>query len=378
MKQQAPFQNPDLALPNERSLCLDIGSRYISAGFACEDTPRIRFSTVLSSEGLIGNDCTDPDNKTDIPFGSLSWPVQKGEIVDWDKMDKIWNHIWNHPKLDTASDLQPLLVSEVAGNPKENRKQLAEILFEKYSVPDLFFCMQPVLAMYSTGKTSGLVLDIGHHLIQSVPMYEGFALDHAILRHEMGGLDITLALRAHLIEEAQKSNRTLSIPTQTAKGFRFIELIKEDMGAVPMDYRKAQYADDKEYILPDRTRIQIGTERFLCGEALFTPSLIQKDSLGIHEIIFSSYDKCDNHVQKLIEQNIVLSGGSSKFDGITSRLEKELNQLISSEQAIIIDAPRERHIASWVGASILASLPTFEHMLVSKQKYEEDPDSIDI
>ena len=68
---------------------------------------------------------------------------------------------------------------------------MAEIMFEKYKVAGLYFSLQPVLSLYAQGRTTGLVLDVGHHLMQAVPVYEGFALNHAIHRSHFGGADLT-------------------------------------------------------------------------------------------------------------------------------------------------------------------------------------------
>ena len=72
---------------------------------------------------------------------------------------------------------------------------MAEIFFESFNVPALYVSVQAVLSLYSSGRTTGVVLDIGDGVAHSVPIYEGFALPHSITRSDIAGRDVTRFLQ---------------------------------------------------------------------------------------------------------------------------------------------------------------------------------------
>lgn len=55
---------------------------------------------------------------------------------------------------------------------------------------------------------------------------------------------------------------------------------------------------EKSYELPDGQVITVGSERFRCPEVLFQPSLVGRDTRGIHETCFKSIAKCDMDIRK--------------------------------------------------------------------------------
>lgn len=99
---------------------------------------------------------------------------------------------------------------------------------------------------------------------------------------------------------------------------------------------------------------------------MFQPIKVGKEFPGIHELTFQSIMKCDVDVRKDLYSNIVLSGGSTMYNGIAERLNKEVVALAPSAMKIKVIAPPERKFSVWIGGSILSSLSTFQTMWISK------------
>ena len=79
--------------------------------------------------------------------------------------------------------------------------------------------------------------------------------------------------------------------------------------------------------------------------------------------------KCDVDIRKDLYGNIVLSGGTSMYPGINTRLEKMI-QLAPPTMKINDIAPARKY-SVWIGGSILASLSTFQNMQVAREEFAE-------
>jgi actin-related protein len=257
---------------------------------------------------------------------------------------------------------------------KANREKMVKIMFETFKVPALYVATAPALSLYERGRSSGIVLDFGYGFGQIVPIYEGQVLSNAISRVNLTGSDLTNYLMKLLME------RGYSFTTLVER--EIVRDIKEKLCYVAEDFdpemQKASQSSELErnYELPDGEVITLGAERFRCPEILFQPSLIGLDSKGIHGATFDSIMKCDIDVRKDLYANIVLSGGTTLFNGIGDRLYHEITNLAPDSMEVKIIAPPERKYSAWLGGSLLASSDNFEERWVTKEEYAKDGYSI--
>ena len=68
---------------------------------------------------------------------------------------------------------------------------MAELVFEGFSFPALHIANQGQLALFSANRDTGLSVSCGHGITHVVPVTEGHSLNHASIRLEFGGCDIT-------------------------------------------------------------------------------------------------------------------------------------------------------------------------------------------
>ncbi|KAA8906204.1 hypothetical protein DIURU_001146 [Diutina rugosa] len=310
----------------------------------------------------------------------VSYPMENGIIKNWEDMEHLWDYSF-YERLKQPTQGQKVLLTEPPMNPLRNREEMVRIMFEKYQFDGVYVAIQAVLALYAQGHTSGVVVDSGDGVTHIVPVYESTVLNHQTTRLDVAGRDVTKHLISLLLGRGYAFNRTADFET--------VRQIKEKLCYVSYDLKfDKKLADEtttlvESYELPDGRVIKVGHERYLAPECLFQPHLVGKESPGVGEMLFNTLQSCPVDTRADLMKGIVLSGGSSMYPGLPSRLEKELKQLyltrvlgndaskLKNIKLRIEDPPKRRHMV-FIGGAVLANIMKDKnHLWVTRQEWEE-------
>ncbi|XP_056657123.1 actin-like isoform X4 [Monodelphis domestica] len=317
----------------------DGGSRYFKVGYGGEYSPRFVFPSAI---------------------GHYRW--------------QIWHHSF-YNVLHVDPEKHPLLVTEHLFTPKANKEKLIEVMFESFRVPALYVAIQDILSLFSSGRTSGLIVNSGDQMTYGVPIEGGDILPDSIMTMEVAGHDLSMALMKSLV------NKGYSLCTMVE--LNLVRAIKEKLCYVALDFFDEMFSEDataETFTLPDGRIISVKEERYRVPEAFFQPSLLSMSTRdrqadftcpGLHKSIHELIMNCDPVLRKIFKMNTILCGGSMAFPGMERRMVKELQAQEHQLTNIKVIVPSECWFSSWCGGSILTGLNSFQHMWIYDYEYQD-------
>ncbi|KAI9715330.1 MAG: Arp2/3 complex subunit, actin nucleation center [Candelaria pacifica] len=297
---------------SEPPIVLDGGTGFLKVGYAAQNFPEHQYPSIVGRPILRSEERAGDIVVKDIMCGEdaaaarsmlqISYPMENGIVKKWDDMQHLWDYTF-FEKMNLDPSGRKILLTEPPMNPLKNREQMCEVMFER----------------------SGVVVDSGDGVTHIVPVYESTVLTHLTRRLDVAGRDVTRQLIALLLRRGYALNRTADFET--------VRQIKEKLCYVSYDLElDKRLSEDttvlvESYTLPDGRVIRVGSERFEAPECIFQPHLVDVEQPGIAEFLFQTIQAADVDVRSSLYKAIVLSGGSSMYPGLPSRLEKELKQL---------------------------------------------------
>ncbi len=354
-------------------IVVDNGANTTKAGFNGENAPRAVIPTVIgepkSHKSLISNIINDPSKiyvGREALYNSANLKLTsaiKNGIMDVDKMEQIWSHIFTN-ELKIKPEAHNVFLTESLHNSNEERRKIAEIMFEKFSIFNINIEPQEVMTLFTTPRISGLIVESGEGMTEVVPVFEGYIIPQGIRYNNIAGETMTLEFLDRIRDKLKKHN--------VGNMFETAKKIKEKFAEVSLDGNFNGRTDSA--VLPDGNIISIGDERYTVPEAIFNPEIINSDCLSIQNMVRESINNVDIHLRKDFISNIVLCGGNTLIKNFNERLMKELVGIYDKgdEGGVVkINAQDERLYSSWVGASIACSIGNFQQMWISKNEYEE-------
>ncbi|XP_026480842.1 actin-related protein 2-like [Ctenocephalides felis] len=369
----------------------DNGTGFVKCGYAGGNFPAYIFPS------LIGRPIIRADSKIgdieikDLMIGDeasaqrscleVSYPMENGVVRNWDDMCHVWDYTFGKQKMNLDPSNTKILLTEPPMNPLKNREKMIEVMFEKYGFDSAYIAIQAVLTLYAQGLLSGVVVDSGDGVTHICPVYEEFALPHLTRRLDIAGRDITRYLIKLLLLRGYAFNHSADFET--------IRMVKEKLCYIGYDIEQEQKLAlettvlVEPYVLPDGRIIKVGGERFEAPEALFQPHLINIEGQGIAELVFNTIQSAEIDMRTELYKHIVLSGGSTMFPGLPSRLEREIKQLylervlkndidkLAKFKIRIEDPPRRKDMV-FIGGAVLAEvMKDRDSFWMSRQEYND-------
>ncbi|RPA95862.1 Actin/actin-like protein [Choiromyces venosus 120613-1] len=408
------------------AIVLDPGTAWTRAGFAGEDTPKSVVPTdygVLEEAGENGGKkyfIGDNDVHSIRPGMEIKNPMSDGIVADWEAATILWREAIT-PRLTKALSEHPLLMTEPSWNPPKNREKTIEIAFEDFDVPAFYLAKAGVCAGFASGKSTGLVIDVGASNISVTPIHDGLVLRKGCVRSPLGGDFLSNQIRAYFesaniplsahyqvlsktaVEVGKPAEATYRTfppgeePTESYKRFQEERVLTEfkectaqvwvGPGPLPTNNNpplEAAHAilspGGRTFEFPDGYNLVFNSERFRITEGIFhPPSMLTAPNPdphttpGLNQLIANAMKDIDVELRQMILNNIVITGAGSLLYGFTDRVNAEIAAAFPAPRVRVMAAGNsvERRYAGWLGGSILASLGAFHQLWVSKKEYEE-------
>jgi actin-related protein 3 len=388
------------------NVCIDVGTGYIKAGYCGNEEPSWILPSVYADSGRAGKtagaegtlddlDFSIGQEALDRPNATCKYPVEHGIVTDWDKMERIWQHMF-YKYMRIEPQEHGFVLTEPPANPPENRELTAEVMFETFGAKQLLIAVQGVLALTASwnskkatqlglaGLSTGTVIDSGAGVTHVIPIVDGYVIGNAIRHIPLAGRDIT----NFVLEKLRERNATLPSDEALAAAQR----VKERYCYVSknMDDEFNAYDDDPaSHFRVHRERhrktgavyeFDVGYEQFLGPEVFFSPDIFSTThTTPLPQVVDDVIQSCPIDARKGLYKNIVLSGGTTMFRNFHSRLQRDLRELVrerlgerADKMAVNVVSHERQRYAVWYGGSVVGSGPQFNQVAITKAQYDEE------
>lgn len=369
----------------------DNGTGFVKCGYAGSNFPAFIFPSMVGRPIIRAASKIGDIEVKDLMIGDeasklrsmleVTYPMENGIVRNWEDMCHVWDYTFGSDKMNIKAQECKVMLTEPPMNPTKNREKMMEVMFEKYQFAGVYIAIQAVLTLYAQGLLTGVVVDSGDGVTHICPVYEGFALPHLTRRLDIAGRDITRYLIKLLLLRGYAFNHSADFET--------VRMMKEKLCYIGYNIEQEQKLAlettvlVESYTLPDGRVIKVGGERFEAPEALFQPHLINVEGQGIAELVFNTIQNADIDIRPELYKHIVLSGGSTMYPGLPSRLEREIKQLYlervlkgDTEKLVkfkirIEDPPRRKDMV-FIGGAVLADvMKDKDSFWMLREEYQE-------
>ncbi|GAO50586.1 actin-like ATPase domain-containing protein [Saitoella complicata NRRL Y-17804] len=359
---------------------LDIGCRYIRAGFSGEATPLA--SVRMATKGMKrhwegGRKTCNPVCMLEGEVGTL-WGLDVRDcdtgVLD-DTLELYLRQIYQRYLL-VDSKTKKVILTESPLTPIHIKMAMARILFTYFQIPSITFISSPTAACVASGVRNGFVIDIGWQQTIITPVYDLRPLTPFIVRTGIAGnrlhRRVEYLLRNYGFPPLPPNSRAEDTEDFCQRGLICLPTtrIPSPKTTADEDFRSTYDSDtrtsDVEWTAPttgERHMIP-GWIRDAAVEIFFEGAEDEyqdNDARSLPQAVTHSLRKCSRDIRAQVTRNVILTGGCSNIPGIRTRIrsivQSSLSKITGSadagERVRVLETPNE---AAWVGASLLGSM----------------------
>ena len=362
-----------------------------------------------------------PTTLRDEETKTLRHTMRDGIVQDWDCLEALLHRtFYGRLGWEAGVDEGAVLFSEQVLTPRRDRERLTALCFERFGLAGMFVAEAPVLALYSVGRSSGLVADVGHDGASVAAVVDGAAFAAASRRvtgrggeghpstscpAPLGGLAAERALRARIAARLGE-DRTGAIPDDVIRAAKHAvcrvaaSAVRDgkasNAAASTAEAGDASAPSTSKHVLPDGTELEVtAADGIAAGEALVSPFFSsggsgsggggdgkhnQPQHPSLAELLSLSLSSIpDNNSRKLASEALMVCGGGSNAPGLASRVVAEGGGSLPPSHPSpppLLSVPdyipqSMMGSAAWAGGAILARVVFQQQQHVSRAEYDE-------
>lgn len=374
-------------------IALEPGSHQTKIGITGDDAPRSveRPFYLEETDPITGKKTLVPQPNRDLNPNIKSY-FDQAYLCDWDSAEQIWSH-----DIDTlvGNGQYGLLMTAKPHASLSYLTKCCEFAFESNpNLNNFGLSDDNTLALYSSGRTTGLVIDFGHFQTRITGTFEGLMIPSTVHIWNVGSVHCS-ALVKRLAMLQPGFARMPSSKDRIAEDIKKMIANRSTVG---------------NYELPDESILEFGTElqdlfqyqiygAQPSNETSWTKSVrahkfedFEGSRVDLSQLILQDGDEyqnlatlvnsalqeeVDHQIRKDLAGNIVLAGGGSMPVEDKTAMEQSFSQEYykhAKTEAVMrfkVIAPPERNYSTWIGASILGSLTTYEGLIFQRATYDE-------
>ena len=358
---------------DKQAVIIDIGVAFTKIGLAGEQVPRHIVRTEL--------------NKI-VKSKMESIPLLNRTNSESDEQDSLYSlfkdffhQVYFQYLLVNPKERRAIICDSML-KPIEVRNLIAKILFKHFEVVSVVFMPSHLLALFTCGLSSGLVVDVGFSETVAVPVYEQGTILNGLEFIDLAASSLHEHIHKHIMEsgsvlienqEKPAKDHIKNLDSRVLEDIKvrccFVGRRECDMTAVPI-----------KYPLEGGITLNVdGTLRAHAADILFEGD---EEGKSIATLILDSILKCPIDCRKTLAENIILVGGGVMMPGFESRLMSELKYLLETEQynrSLFIKKlafkkpPVPANYCVWQGGALLGALEILPELSITRDRYHANP-----